>query len=297
MTTITTTDLSWSATWSRNPATSDPSDYINSRHSVVSDTSKSSSIFNDDNNSDKIILSKKAQEYTNNNSSQITDTTNTIQEIYNSLGKIISSSTTSDSEKWNAFEVADELRSEYMDNNGINGLDLSFDQETENSPFMQKINAANDYINSGKDISANPLATKLFTLWGKESEILLKESYGSSSFSVNIQETTIHTDNGDINSFQLTSNFTSHSNIPLKTETSTSSTSASIGHNVQILSVTGKTSDLNAELDKEIVEELFSSSDKKTVKSPKNAQQNTSTNTSTPTPSLTTQNPISGPLS
>lgn len=268
MTTITTTDLSWSATWSRNPATSDPSDYINSRHSVVSDTSKSSSIFNDDNNSDKIILSKEAQEYTNNNSSQITDTTNTIQEIYNSLGKIISSSTTSDSEKWNAFEAADELRSEYMDNNGINGLDLSFDQETENSPFMQKINATNDYINSGKDIAANPLATKLFNLWGKEGEILSKESYGSSSFSINIQETTIHTDSGDVTSFQLSSNFNSHSNIPLKTshastlDTSTSSTSASIGNNVQILSVSGKTSDLNAELDKEIVEELFSSSDK-----------------------------------
>lgn len=313
MTTITTTDLSWSAAWSHTPVTSDSYDYINSKHSVASSTSESSSVFNSNSNNDEIVLSKEAQSYTNNNSSQITDTTNTIQEIYNALGEIISSSTTSDSEKWNAFAAADEIRAEYMENQGIDGLDLSFNQETENSTFMQKINSAYDDINNqkldytNKDTASNPLATKIINLWQTEVETVGKEAVGSSSFSINIQETTIHTDNGDVTSFQLSSNLTGHSDVTLESAPEGSapgsvidphsSSSSSLG--IQNLSVSGKTNDLNAELDKEIVEELFSSSDKKTVKSPKNTQPNTSasTNASTPTPSLTTQNPISGPLS
>ena len=228
MTTITTTNLSWSATWSQTPATSDLLDYTNDRRAVVSNTSEESSVLND-NGEDKIVLSKEAQNYTNTSSDVISDSTGTIQKIYNALGKIISSATTSDAEKWNAFAVADEMRDEDSDHGGIYGLVLPFDQETENSPFMQKINAAeadlnnknlfvykqcDQYTGYNQYIGSDPTAKKIFDLWGKEGLIdgVLGAS-GSSTLAISIQETTIQTDSGTITSFQLSSNLTGHSDL------------------------------------------------------------------------------------
>lgn len=313
MTTITTTDLSWSATWSRTPATSDLLDYTNDKRAVVSNTSEESSVLND-NGEDKIVLSKEAQNYTNTSSDVISDSTGTIQKIYNALGKIISSTTTSDAEKWNAFAVADEMRYQYMANGGIYGLDFPFDQETENSPFMQKINAAYADINNPEFLfnneytGSNPIATKIIDLWEKEGAINASGSTGSSTLAINIQETTIQTDSGTITSFQLSSNLTGHSDLIERLDktpngralnSENTPVSSSIGLGIQNLSFSGGLKDLKAEFNKEIVEELFSSSDKKTIKTQTDTQKNTSepTSSSNTLSSATSQNPISGPLS
>ena len=314
MTTITTTNLSWSATWSHTPATSDLLDYTNSKKAVVSNTSEESSVLND-NGEDKIVLSKEAQNYTNTSSNIISDSTGTIQKIYNALGKIISSTTTSDAEKWNAFAVADEMRDEYMDNHGIYGLDLSFDQETENSPFMQKINAAYADLNNpefhfnNEYTGSNPIATKILDLWQKEGTISGVVGWtGSSTLAINIQETTIQTDSGTITRFQLSSNLTGHSDLIERLDktpngralnSENTPVSSSMGLGIQNLSFSGGIKDLEAEFNKEIVEELFSSSDKKTIKTQTDTQKNTSepTSSSNTLSSATSQNPISGPLS
>lgn len=247
MTTITTTNLSWSV-----------NDSIGNIDTCVSNTLEQSSVF-DDQKKDTIQLSNTAQSVQERGDSVDGINGNgTIDKIYNALGQIISSSTTSDEEKWRAYESAFLMSSE-MCTNGVYfpqqgssyynsphclfnpwSPHCLFNQKVEDSPFMQKINATWQILTDVLSYSAfmydgstmvvallephcdeiegnlnsfnvSPLEAKLLTLQarvvGVDNNLLGAQS---SSFSIDLQEKTIQTKNGTSTSFSLSTSATNN---------------------------------------------------------------------------------------
>ncbi|GAB6969087.1 hypothetical protein JCM25156A_31260 [Komagataeibacter kakiaceti JCM 25156] len=281
MTTVTTTNLSWSASWFQGavPSTDEKDqDPLQHGSAVVSDASESSGT-TEGSDPDAVSLSGEAATYLNTQSTQIGGSTSTIQKVYDTLAQIITNSSTSDVQKWAAYVTSDEMRSEIEAHGGnaANGIETAFDQETENTPFMQTINAGlqdiskrNLTYDDNQPVSI-PMERSLLYLQQTEERTNEEEMWGSSSLSINIQETTIQTDAGAQTSFTLSSSFSGQENIlptdalpTLDTSTPTAVPSQPYnftpeGNTTSIVGHFDNMDGMNAELEKEIVDELFAS--------------------------------------
>lgn len=245
---------------------------------VVSDTSESTGVA-DGSGPDAVSLSSEATSYLNTQNTQIGGSTGTIQKIYDALAQVITSSSTSDAQKWAAYVTSDEMRSEIEAHGGdaANGIETAFDQETENTPFMQTINAGlqdiskrNLTYDDNQPVSI-PLERSLLYLQQTEERANEKEMWGSSSLSINIQENTVKTDSGTQTSFTLSSSFSGQENILPTDSLPTLSTSIPTvassqpynftpeGNTTSIVGHFDNMDGMNAALDKEIVDELFAS--------------------------------------
>lgn len=283
MTTVTTTSLSWSASWFQGTVPSDADDGqgpLQHGSAVVSDTSESSGVV-DGSDPDQVSLSSEAADYLNTQGTQIGGSagTGTIQKIYDTLAQVITSSSTSDAQKWAAYVTSDEMRFEIDAHGGSaeNGIETAFDQETANTSFMQTINAGLQDISKrnltydGQQPVSIPLERSLLYLQQREEQANEEEMWGSSSLSINIQENTVQTASGTQTSFTLSSSFSGEENVLPSSSLPTLNTSVATvdrsqpynftpqGNTTSIVGHFDNMDGMNAELDREIVDELFAS--------------------------------------
>lgn len=283
MTTVTTTSLSWSASWFQGAVPSadeNGQDPLQHGSAVASDASESSGTDTGSAGTDALSLSSAAATYLSTQGTQIGGSTSTIQKVYDTLAQIITSSSTSDAQKWSAYVTSDEMRSEIEAHGGdaANGIETAFDQETENTPFMQTINAGLQDISSrhltydDNQAVSIPMERSLLYLQQTEERAQEEEAWGSSSLSINIQETTTQTASGSQTSFTLSSGFSGQENVlptdALQALDNTSTPSVDTtqpysftpeGNTTAITGHFNSMDGINAQLDREIVDELFAS--------------------------------------
>lgn len=278
MSTITTTNLSWSATWSQAPVMPDAlnvSIYGRDRalqhgNGVVSTSSETSSAY-DDKTGDTVALSQEAQTYIDTQGSGITENS-TLSKIYNTITDVISSSTTSDAEKWNAFVADQRLADEGSQRVWGGVINVFGDSSAMATPYMQKIKAAYDDLSKNGMIASNQMERDIKGLIQEESEVNTDEMWGSASLSINVQQITAQTDSGNVTSFSISSELSGKMeyapgtgpNTPDAQKVSVADsglpTSFSAYDSNQSVKISGNKYDLKADFEKEIVDELFGSS-------------------------------------
>ena len=283
MATLTTTTLSWSASWFQTPSMADREAHAANGQStlhhgsaVVSTTDNNSSQY-DDADGDTVALSDEAQTYISNTTTQFKDSTGTVQKIYDTLASIISSSNTSDAQKWAAYVTSDEMRFESQAHagSGADGLVTAFDQKTENTAFMKTINAAladiktrNLQYDDQQPVSI-PIERALLYLQQREQRAAEEEVWGSSSLSIHIQASTLQTGAGTETSFTLSSNFSGQEFLglgnayqsPLAVDSSSSGpyNFSPSGNTTSIQASFGSLGTKNAEREQDMIDELFAS--------------------------------------
>lgn len=284
MSTITTKNLSWSATWSQAPVMPDALNVaiygergvIQHGNSVVSNSSETSSAY-DDTTGDTLTLSQEAQTYIDTQSSGIT-ANSTLSKIYSAIVQVLGSSTTSDSEKWNAFVADERLSMESARNDGIWGnINVFSDSAAMATPYMQKIKAAYEDLDKNNNVASNQMERDLKGLVQENATADLSELWGNASLSIDVTQTTAQTDSGTITSFSISSELSGKMEYavgtgpnlkqPLVKTDVDAPTSFSSYDSVQTVKVSGNKNDLKAEFEKEIVEELFGSSSRKNTTS------------------------------
>ncbi|MBO1329396.1 hypothetical protein OQ496_13315 [Acetobacter suratthaniensis] len=284
MSTITTTNLSWSATWSQAPVTPNAlnvsiygeNGVIQHGNSVVSSSSETSSA-DDDTTGDTLTLSQEAQTYIDTQSSGIT-ANSTLSKIYGAIVQVLGSSTASDSEKWNAFVADERLSMESARNDGIWGnINVFSDSSAMATPYMQKIKAAYDDLNKNNNVASNQMEQDITGLFQENATADLSELWGNASLSLDVTQTTAKTDSGTVTSFSISSALSGKMEYAVgtgpnikqalvKTDVNTP-TSFSSYNDIQTVTVSGNKNDLKAEFEKEIVDELFGSSGHKNTTS------------------------------
>lgn len=292
MSTITTTNLSWSATWSQAPVMPDALNVViygrqalQHGSSVASSSSETSSAY-DDTTGDTVALSREAQAYVDTQGSGITEN-DTLSKIYDRIVEVISSSTTSDAEKWNAF-VADQRLADEGSQRMWGGVTNVFcDSSAMATPYMQKIKAAYDDLGKNGMIASNQMERDIEALIQEESEVNTDEMWGSSSLSINVQQITAQTDAGTVTSFSISSELSGKMeyapgtgpNTPNAQKISAEAfglpTSFSAYDSDQVEKISGNKYDLKAEFEKEVVDELFGSSAHKSTTDKSAARQKT----------------------
>jgi hypothetical protein len=292
MSTITTTNLSWSATWSQAPVMPDALNVViygrqalQHGNSVVSSSSETSSAY-DDKTGDTVALSREAQTYIDTQSSGIAENS-TLSKIYGAIVQVLNSSTASDSEKWNAFVADQRLAMESARNDGIWGANINVfgDTEAMATPYMQKIKAAYDDLDSNNNIASNQMERNINGLFQQEAEADLDEIWGNSSLSVNVTQITAQTGSGNVTSFSISSELSGKMEYAVgtgpnikqalvKTDVN-SPTSFSAYDSDQVVKISGNKYDLKAEFEKEVVDELFGSSAHKSMADKSAARQKT----------------------
>jgi hypothetical protein len=292
MSTITTTNLSWSATWSQAPVMPDALNVViygrqalQHGNSIVSSSSETSSAY-DDTTGDTVALSREAQAYVDTQGSGITEN-DTLSKIYDRIVEVISSSTTSDAEKWNAF-VADQRLADEGSQRMWGGVTNVFcDSSAMATPYMQKIKAAYDDLGKNGMIASNQMERDIEALIQEESEVNTDEMWGSSSLSINVQQITAQTDAGTVTSFSISSELSGKMEYAPGTGPNTPNAqkisaeafglpaSFSAYDSDQVVKISGNNYDLKAEFEKEVVDELFGSSDHKSMADKSAARQKT----------------------
>ena len=297
MTTLTTSTLSWSASWFQTPSMADMEAHaahaqstLHHGSAVVSTTANNASQY-DDTDGDTVALSDEAQNYISNTTTQFQDSTGTVQKIYDTLASIISSSNTSDAQKWAAYVTSDEMRFEYEAHagSGADSLVTAFDQKTENTAFMKTINAALSDIKTrnlkydDQQPVSIPIERSLLYLQQREQRAAEEEVWGSSSLSIHIQESTLQTEAGAETSFTLSSNFSGQEffglgNAYQSSPTATSSSSGSYnftpsGNTTSIQASFGPVSTNRAEREQDMIDQLFASPSQSTSSSDANSEQ------------------------
>ncbi|WP_342627889.1 hypothetical protein AAC691_17720 [Nguyenibacter vanlangensis] len=299
MTNITTTNLSWSGSWTQIPAGSDQDGGVGNYNKRYYTEDSSETTMKAD--GDSIDLSNEAQQaldYAGNNDD---DGLNTIAKIFDAAAAVINSSSSSDEEKIAAYGAAHTLEQEsdfsldetdLLNPNSYSsrliGLEQNFVDSIANSTIA---NEAEQAATSSLPPDASDLQTALYEINKNNVIANLASVDGTSSLSINITETTTQTTAGSETNYAFSYDLTASPRagewvssslvdpqsafdgerpdaIYAAKETSMGWTPTSTGSTASAVTESASTTDLitppsgenpQETLDKEIVTELFGS--------------------------------------